>query len=242
MSSDRVGRDTPPGWDSSRRESDGYPNSDRRSDGHSDSGGHGDSNLRGDVERDSGGHGDSNLRGNNQASNKREANRVEADRARSFATRSERPRLLLIGEDAGIAPMLALAEHVRGNLASSGGQWKPLVLLGSVATPFPFRARPSSVIVAGIPVGVIACMPLLEEWGISSRLASNSDLPGCFDGSVTALADAWLASLGPSELAEVEIFACGPAPMLDASRELATRYGIACQTALHEFLARSAPT
>jgi dihydroorotate dehydrogenase electron transfer subunit len=105
---------------------------------------------------------------------------------------------------------------------------KPLVLLGS-DTPFPFRPRPSVIIVPGIPTGIIACMPLLEEWGIASRLASTADLPGCFEGTVTALADAWLSSLTPSELAEVEIFANGPAPMLDACASLARTFGIPCQ-------------
>jgi len=97
--------------------------------------------------------------------------------------------------------------------------------------PFPFRARPSSIIVPGIPPGVIACNPLLEAHGIPNRLATRSDFPGCFDGLVTGLAEAWLASLGRTELAEVEIFACGPAAMLEATGQLATRYGIPCQEA-----------
>jgi dihydroorotate dehydrogenase electron transfer subunit len=99
------------------------------------------------------------------------------------------------------------------------------VLLGSDA-PFPFRPRPSVIVVPGIPTGVIACMPLLEEWGIASRLASTADLPGCFEGTVTELADAWLSSLGPTDLAEVEIFSRGPAPMLEATANLARRYGV----------------
>lgn len=106
---------------------------------------------------------------------------------------------------------------------------RPLVLLGS-NTPFPFRPRPSVIVVPGIPTGVIACMPLLEEWGIASRLASTADLPGCFEGTVTALADAWLSSLTPTDLADVEIFARGPIPMLDATSNLARRYNVPCQT------------
>jgi dihydroorotate dehydrogenase electron transfer subunit len=106
---------------------------------------------------------------------------------------------------------------------------KSLVLLGS-DTSFPFRPRPSVIIVPGIPTGVIACMPLLEEWGIASRLASTADLPGCFEGTVTALAHAWLSSLNPTDLAEVEIFAHGPAPMLEAIANLARRYAVPHQT------------
>jgi dihydroorotate dehydrogenase electron transfer subunit len=108
---------------------------------------------------------------------------------------------------------------------------KPLVLLGS-DTPFPFRPRPSVIIVPGIPTGVIACMPLLEEWDIASRLASTADLPGCFEGTVTALAEAWLSSLSPTDLSDLEIFARGPTLMLDATSNLARRYDVPCQTSL----------
>jgi dihydroorotate dehydrogenase electron transfer subunit len=80
--------------------------------------------------------------------------------------------------------------------------------------------------VPGIPAAVIACMPLLEEWGIASRLASSLDLPGCIEGPVTALADTWLASLRPEELPEVELFARGPAEVLSEVAALAQRYGL----------------
>ena len=55
--------------------------------------------------------------------------------------------------------------------------------------PFPFRARPSTLLVPGMPAGVIACMPLLEDWGVPSRLASLAGFPGCYEGYVTALAE-----------------------------------------------------
>jgi ribosomal protein S18 acetylase RimI-like enzyme len=111
-------------------------------------------------------------------------------------------RTLVIGEGAGIGPAIHFVERNRATLS------RPLVLLGS-DTPFPFRPRPSVIVVPGIPTGVIACMPLLEEWGIASRLASALGLPGCFDGPVSALADTWLLSLGAAERAEVEIFTYG---------------------------------
>ena len=132
---------------------------------------------------------------------------------------ADRPRRLLIGEGVGIGPTLFLAEQMRGK------DGKPLVLLGS-DTPFPFRPRPSVIVVPGIPTGVIACMPLLEEWGIASRLASTADLPGCFEGLVTDLADAWLSSLSPTDLAEVEILACGPTSVLEATAILARRHNV----------------
>jgi dihydroorotate dehydrogenase electron transfer subunit len=131
-----------------------------------------------------------------------------------------RPRTLIIGEGAGIGPAIQLVEQARATTP-----WRPLVLLGS-DTPFPFRPRPSVIIVPGIPAAVIACMPLLEEWGVASRLASTLDLPGCFEGLVTGLADTWLASLRPDELAEVELFARGPAEMLSGAAALAQRYNL----------------
>jgi hypothetical protein len=162
----------------------------------------------------------------------------------------------LIGEGAGIGPTLFLAEQTRAKAtapdrsatdatptavhpavppagaargASSAVPWKPLVLLGS-DTPFPFRPRPSVIVVPGIPTGVIACMPLLEEWGIASRLASTADLPGCFEGTVTDLADAWLSSLSPADLVEVEVFSCGPAALLEATANIARHYNVPIQT------------
>jgi dihydroorotate dehydrogenase electron transfer subunit len=152
---------------------------------------------------------------------------------RPFAPHPERPRTLLLGGGVGIPPMVFLAERLA---AQDGAAWKPLVLMGS-EVPFPFRTRPSKIILPGMPAGTLACMPLLEEWGVPSRLASRSDFPGCFAGFVTELAEAWLASLGRAELAEVEIFSCGPTPMLEASAALARRYGVPCQVSLEEFMA-----
>jgi dihydroorotate dehydrogenase electron transfer subunit len=157
---------------------------------------------------------------------------------RPFGAHPERPRTLLIGGGVGIPPMVFLAERLH-QAARAGGAavaWKPLVLMGS-EIPFPFRTRPSTLIVPGIPEGTIAAMPLLDEWGVPSRLASRSDFPGCFPGFVTQLADAWLKSLGPGELAEVEIFACGPTPMLEVTAQLARRFGVPCQVSLEEFMA-----
>jgi dihydroorotate dehydrogenase electron transfer subunit len=148
-----------------------------------------------------------------------------------FTPHPERPRVLLLGGGVGIPPMVFLAERLRGMKP-----WKPLVLMGS-EVPFPFRTRPSSLIVAGVPQDCIACMPLMEEWGVPSRLSSRSEFPGCFAGFVTELADQWLASLGEAQLAEVEIFACGPTPMLKACAALARRYQLPCQVSLEEFMA-----
>jgi len=79
-------------------------------------------------------------------------------------------------------------------------------------------------------------MPLLEEWGTPSRLATLSGFAGCFDGYVTELARAWLSAAAPAALAETDILACGPTPMLAATARLAREFSVPCQVALEEFM------
>jgi dihydroorotate dehydrogenase electron transfer subunit len=153
---------------------------------------------------------------------------------RGFVARAERPRTLLVGGGVGIPPMVFLAESLRARRAEAN--WQPLVLMGS-EIEFPFRARPSKILVPGMPPEAIACMPLLDDWGIASRLASFGGFPGCFQGYVTDLAARWLESLDATALGEVEIFACGPTPMLQATARVARRFGVPCQVSLEEFMA-----
>ena len=150
-----------------------------------------------------------------------------------FRPSPERPLTLLVGGGVGIPPMVFLAESLK---ARTDADWRPLVLMGS-EIPFPFQARPSTIIVPGIPEGVIACMPLLDGWGVPSRLATLAGFAGCFDGYVTDLAAAWLSSLDKQALAQVEMFACGPTPMLQATARVARRFGVPCQVSLEEFMA-----
>ena len=150
-----------------------------------------------------------------------------------FTLHPDRPRTVLIGGGVGIPPMVFLADRLR---AEPEGRYKPLVLMGS-EIPFPFRTRPSAIVVAGMPTATIACMPLLDEWGIASRLATRAGFPGCYEGFVTELAEEWLKSLEQPQLSEVELFACGPTPMLAATAAVARRYGVPCQASLEEFMA-----
>ena len=150
---------------------------------------------------------------------------------RPFRPRPDRPRPLLIGGGVGIPPMVFLAEQLAGQPAR-----QPLAILGS-EIPFPFRPRPSATLVPGMPDGVIATMPMLEDWGVPARLASGAGITGCHEGFVTDLADHWLQALGPEGRAEVEIHACGPTPMLAATARLAQSYELPCQVALEEYMA-----
>ena len=150
-----------------------------------------------------------------------------------FVPHIDRPLTLLVGGGVGIPPMIFLAEELR---TRTDAPWQPLVLMGS-EIPFPFRTKPSTILVPGIPDGAIACMPMLDEWGVASRLASFAGFPGCFEGYVTDLAAAWLQSLDVATLQKVEMFACGPTVMLKAAANVAKRFNIPCQVSLEEFMA-----
>lgn len=149
-----------------------------------------------------------------------------------FTPDPARPRCLLLGGGVGIPPMVFLAEQLR----AAQTDWQPLVLMGS-EVPFPFKARPSQILVLGIPDGVIAAMPLLDDWGIASRLASLQNYPGCYQGYITDLARAWLTSLTPQARNEVMLFACGPHAMLAACARLAREFVLPCQVSLEEYMA-----
>ena len=149
---------------------------------------------------------------------------------RPFRVTPERPNTLLIGGGVGIPPMVFLAESLRE------GPWQPLAILGS-EIPFPFELKKSTLEAPWLDAGIDSAMPLLEDWGIPSRLTSLSGFDGCYRGFVTDLADRWLQSMDGDDRARTEIFACGPTPMLKAVASLARRYDIPCQVSLEEFMA-----
>jgi dihydroorotate dehydrogenase electron transfer subunit len=147
-----------------------------------------------------------------------------------FRLAPERPNTLLIGGGVGIPPMVFLAESLRD------GPWNPMAILGS-EIPFPFELKSSAISTPWLDDGVNSSMPLLEDWGVPSRLTSLSGFEGCYRGFVTDLADRWLQSIADEERAQTEIFACGPTPMLRAVAELAERYDLPCQVSLEEYMA-----
>ena len=148
-----------------------------------------------------------------------------------FVLHEDRPRPLLIGGGVGIPPVVCLADAIRNDVQS----WNPLAILGS-EIPFPFKLERSSLDVKDLD-HVRSTMPLLEQWGIPARLTSLQGYEGCHEGYVTDLADQWLQGLDADDLAQVEVFACGPTPMLKAVASLAARYDLPCQVSLEEFMA-----
>lgn len=148
-----------------------------------------------------------------------------------FKFNPERSRPLLIGGGVGMPPMVFMAQALRGNR-----EFQPLVIFGS-EVPFPFKPQPSTLLMPEMPDGVIASMPLLDDWHIPSRLASLQGFPGCHEGYVTDLARHWLQALPADQLAQVEIFSCGPHPMLESVARLADEFSLPCQVSLEEFMA-----
>ena len=80
-------------------------------------------------------------------------------------------------------------------------------------------------------------MPLLEDWNIACSLASLQNFKGVYNGYVTTLASEYLDSLSEDDLLKVEIFSCGPYPMLEAVSQLAKDYKLPCQVSLEEYMA-----
>lgn len=149
-----------------------------------------------------------------------------------FELHSQYKRPLLIGGGVGMPPMIFIAEQLKKQRAD----YQPFMILGS-EVPFPFSAQPSQFIIPGVPSDVTATMPLMEDWNIPCRLASLQDYPGVHQGYVTELARLWLQALDEEQRKEVEIFSCGPHPMLQAVADLAAEFNIPCQVSLEEFMA-----
>ena len=136
---------------------------------------------------------------------------------------------LLIGGGVGMPPMIAIAQKIKDN-----AYYNPYVILGS-EVPFPFEASQSSL--SGFNSSKFYTMPLLEEWRVPCGLASLQDYEGVYKGYVTDLAREYLDSLSSNDLKEVEIFTCGPNPMLEAVSKLSNEYNLPCQASLEEFMA-----
>lgn len=135
------------------------------------------------------------------------------------------PRALLLADNDGIAPVVFLARALRAR--------RPRIksfALFELTPPLPFRPPPSRIMTPGLPAGVIAALPLLEDGSIPSRIACpTSDAPpGCFEGAVAELAKSWLDVA--QGVADVTVFACGGSKLLTVARALTEAYDLPCQT------------
>ena len=142
-------------------------------------------------------------------------------------TNNKRP--LLIGGGVGMPPMIAIAQQLQGD-----SSYTPFTILGS-EVPFPFDEKVADN--GNDYGGATHTMPLLEDWGIDCRLASLQDYEGVYQGYVTDLAREYLNTLSADEKRQVEIYSCGPHPMLEAVAKLAAEFNLPCQVSLEEFMA-----
>ena len=147
-----------------------------------------------------------------------------------FTFDPERPRVIAIGGGVGIPPMIFVAQQLR-----SDARFLPLVLMGS-EVPFPFElAAPRET--PHWSEATTASLKQLEDWQVPSRLASNAEVAGAAAGFVTDLARQELSRLGPTALADTQLAACGPEPMLAATAKLAADFDLPCQIAVEEYMA-----
>lgn len=148
-----------------------------------------------------------------------------------FSPSNDKPNKLLIGGGVGIPPMVFLSEVLRQQ-----DDARQLVIMGS-EIPFPFELRQSALATPWLAADVSSTMPLLEDWGVTARLATLAGYQGCYDGYVTDLSREWLQTLSAAELEKTEVFSCGPTPMLRAVAALAAEFSLPCQVSLEEFMA-----
>ncbi len=141
-------------------------------------------------------------------------------------TSQKRP--LLIGGGVGMPPMISIAQQAKDK------DYQSFAILGS-EVPFPFDEKLANN--GKDYEGATHTMPELEDWGVECRLASLQNYDGVYQGYVTDLARVYLDSLSADDLAQVEVYSCGPHPMLEAVANLSKEYNLPCQVSLEEHMA-----
>lgn len=149
----------------------------------------------------------------------------------SFQLSPNKSLPLLLGGGVGIPPIVFFAESL--NITS---QQSPMVIMGSEIA-FPFASHKTDVCIPGIPSSTNAVMTGLDELGLQTRLCSMQGYDGFYTGYIHQLAELWIQQLTTEQRTEVEVFACGPEPMLQAVAEFSKQYDLACQLSLEEYMA-----
>ena len=148
-----------------------------------------------------------------------------------FNIEKDRSSILAIGGGVGIPPIYFLANYLKNykNI-------EVFVMMGS-EVPFPLKTSKDNGLINGIPDNTTKTINNIKKLGFKSRLASHSDIEGCFKGYVTELAEKWLKIKTNKELNNIQIISCGPEPMLEATALLAKKFNLPCQIAVEEFMA-----
>ncbi|MDQ6965585.1 MAG: dihydroorotate dehydrogenase electron transfer subunit [Mariprofundaceae bacterium] len=153
---------------------------------------------------------------------------------RPFDLSDTSKRYVLVGGGVGIPPMIFAADRLA---ASSSEKAVDVVVFAGSEVEFPFALRPSQFLLPGIEGNTILGIASLESRGVPSRLASNADMYGCYQGHVPDLAGEYLRALSDAERARTVLLSCGPHPMLHAVARLSRATGVAAQLSLEEHMA-----
>ena len=132
-------------------------------------------------------------------------------------------RAVLLADDTAVDAIILLAEALHHEQHRT-----PLVFVES-SIGFTQRMRPSTMVVPGMPDGVIATFSILDQQGIPARLCSALDLPGCHDGSVLDLARAWLATLNAPLREDTTLLVSGSVALQEQASLLASELHLHCR-------------
>ena len=137
---------------------------------------------------------------------------------------------VLIAGGIGLAPLYFLA-------LSLADQGKRPVLFWGIEEELPFPVVRSNDPCLGISAENDLALAAFERRGITSRLSSLSKRAGLFHGYVTDLADRYLSACSADALRGMQIFTCGPTPMMRAVAILAEKFGLSGEASLEEHMA-----
>ncbi len=144
-----------------------------------------------------------------------------------FITGRSKP--LLLGGGVGIPPVIALAQTLKHDT-----NYQPMAILAS-EVPFPFDLVDNQQSL--LHPDNSKTFGLLAKWNINCALTSLQGFSGVYQGYITDLAEHYLHDLTTNELQNIDIFACGPTPMLQAVAQLAQKYRLPAQLSLEEYMA-----
>ena len=136
---------------------------------------------------------------------------------------------ILIGGGLGMPPIISMAQNLAFN-----NKYQPAVFLGSKLS-LPFAPVDSNI--NFFKPEINKTIPIMDNWQILCRLASEYYKKGIFTGFVTDLADIYIKQLSQQQKKQIEFFACGPYPMLEVVHKLALKYNAPCQISVEEYMA-----
>ena len=96
-------------------------------------------------------------------------------------------KLLLVAENQGVPMLFFLVHFLRQQWGTKKFNSRFYQILLGTKSGFPFQPVPSQIMMPQMPPEVIASAPLLEDLGLAARLASGSESPGCYSGSLAKM-------------------------------------------------------